>query len=214
VLERRNRDAEDPSRPHHHDLARVSQVAGQEDDEADLGELGGLEHEHSRDPHAQIGPVGLVSDPGQAGQQQQAERDEGDDVPVLLKLAVVPEDDDRDREQNQAEYEPLGLLAGVGGADPVDHHDPEARQQRHQGKHVGIRVRQRDADEDVPGDAQAEEDRPVGERHVREHVRALNEDARKTGGDQQRGRDQAEQLTVARAHPRTLTSTPGRARAP
>ena len=62
VLERRDRHAEDPARAHHQHLARVAQVAGEEDDEPDLRELGGLEHEQARDADAEVGAVGLVAD--------------------------------------------------------------------------------------------------------------------------------------------------------
>ena len=45
VLERRDRDAEDAPRALHEHLARVAQVAGQEDDDRDLRELGRLERD-------------------------------------------------------------------------------------------------------------------------------------------------------------------------
>ena len=194
------RDPQDPSRAQHHDLAGVAQVAGQEDDQADLGELGRLEAQAAGHLDPQIGAVDLLADPRQAREHEQQQRHRDDHVAVLLELAVVAEGDDRHREQDQPEHEPLRLLAGVGGADPVDHHDPEAGQQRHQREHVGVGVGQRDADQDVGGQAQAQEDRPVGERDVGQHVLALDEHAGESGGDEQGGRNQAEQLTVARAH--------------
>ena len=200
VLDRRDRHAQDPPRAGHHHLAGVAQVAGQEDDQTDLGELRRLEHEQAGDAHAQVRAVGLVSDAGQPRQDQQAQRHHDDDVAVLLELAVVAKRDDRDPEQDQPEHEPLRLLARERGADPVDHHDPEARQQRDQREHVRIGVRQRHPDEDVPGDAQPQEDRAVGQRDVREDVRALDEHAGEPGGQQQRGRDQTDELTVACAH--------------
>ena len=74
VLDRRDRDAEEAPRAHDHDLARVAQVAGQEDDQADLGELGRLEDAQARDAHAEIGAVDLFADAGQPGQDEQADR--------------------------------------------------------------------------------------------------------------------------------------------
>ena len=57
-----------------------------------------------------------------------------------------------------------------------------------------------DPDEDVSGEAQPEEDRAVGQRDVRQLARALDEDPREAGRDQQRGRDQRHELSVASAH--------------
>ena len=200
VLDRRDRDPEHPARAGDHQLAGVAQVAGQEDHQTDLGELRRLEHEQPGDADAQVGTVGLVADPRQPGQDQQSQRDRHDHVSVLLELAVVPERHDRDREQDQAEHEPLSLLAGQRGIDPVDHHQPEAGQQGDQREHVRVRIRKRHPDEHVPRDAQPEEDRAVGQRHIRQHVGALDEHAREPSGQQQRRRDQADKLAVARGH--------------
>ena len=200
VLDGRKRHPQHPPRAEHHHLASVTQVAGQEDDQADLGELRGLKAQSAGHLDLEVGAVDLLPDPGQARQHEQHQGHHHDHIAVLLELAVVAEGDDRHREQHEPQHEPLGLLARVGGTDPVDHHDPEAGQERHQGEHVGVGVGQRDADEDVPDQAQAQEDRPVGERHVGQHLLALDEHAGESSGDEQGGRDQAEQLTVARAH--------------
>ena len=50
------------------------------------------------------------------------------------------------------------------------------------------------------GDADAEEDRAVGQRDVGELLGLLDEDRGEPGRDEQRGRDQREQLAVAGAH--------------
>ena len=200
VLERRDRHPEDPPRADDEQLARVAQVAGQEDDQADLGELRRLEDEQARDADPEVGAVGGVADDREARQHHQPQRHGDDHVAVALELAVVAEGDDRDREQDESEHEPLGLLAGQGRVDPVDHHQAEAGQDGHQREQVGIGVGQRHAQEDVPGQAQAQEDRPVGQRDVGEVVGALDVDPGEAGGDQQRGGDQPDELPVARTH--------------
>ena len=138
--------------------------------------------------------------PGRRGQDKEPQRDDHDHVAVALELAVVPEQQDRPREQDQPEHEPLGLLARQRRVDPVDHHQAEARQHGDQGEHVRVGPRQRDPDEDVRGDAQPEKQGPVGQRDVRERVLALDEDAGESSGDQQRGGDEPDQLTVSRPH--------------
>ena len=60
---------EEAPRAHHHHLPGVAQVAGQEDDQPDLGELGRLEDEQTGDAHAQVGAVGLVADTRQAREE-------------------------------------------------------------------------------------------------------------------------------------------------
>ena len=62
-----------------------------------------------------------------------------------------------------------------------------------------------DADEDMPDHTQTEEDRAVGQRDVRQLVLALDEHSGKPRREQQRGRQQSEQLSVARSH---FTSCP------
>jgi hypothetical protein len=141
----------------------VAQVAGQEDDQPDLGELSRLEHEQPGNPDAQIRAVGLIAHARQPRHQQQAQRDRDDHVAVLLELAVIAEHHDRGREQDQAEHEPLRLLSSQRLIDPVHHHDPEAGQQRDQREQVGVGVRKRDTDEHVAGQTQTEEDRAVGQ---------------------------------------------------
>ena len=153
MLDRRDRHAENPPRPHHHDLTRIAQVAGQEDDQSDLGELGRLKDEHAGDPDTEVGAVDLRAQPRHPWQQQQQQRHRHDRVAVALELAVVPKRDDRDREQRQPQHEPLRLLAREGRIDPVDHHDPEAGQQRDQGEHVRVGMGQRHPDHDVPSQA-------------------------------------------------------------
>jgi hypothetical protein len=175
--------------------------------EADLGELGRLEGERA-DLDVEVGAVDLLPDPRQPRQDQQHEGDGDNHVAVLLELAVVAKEQDRGREQDQPDDEPLCLLARVGGVDPVDHHDPEARQQRHQGEQVRVGVGQREAQEHVRGQAQREEDRAIGQRRVGEDVLALDEDRGEARDHEAGRRQQPQQLAVARAHPDADVSCP------
>jgi hypothetical protein len=199
VLERRNGQAHEPPRAHDQYLARVAQVGGDEDDQADLGQLGGLERDRA-DLDPQVGAVDLGADARHAREHQQPEPDEGDRVAIALEHAVVAYEQDHRHERNQAHDEPLRLLARQRVVDPVDDDEPEAREQRHQREEVRVGVGEREPQEDVRGQAQPEEDRSIGERDVAEDVLLLDEDGRKPAGQQKRGRDEAEQLAVARAH--------------
>ena len=77
VLERRQGDAEDPPRADDQHLAVLAQVAGEEDDDRDLRELGRLEGERA-DLDPEVGAVDLLADPRQARRQQQQQPDRGD----------------------------------------------------------------------------------------------------------------------------------------
>ena len=187
-------------------LARVAQVAGQEDDDRDLRELRRL-HAQRADLDRQVGAVGRRE---RARQQQQQDAADGDQVAVALEHAVVAQQHDRRGEQPQADDEPLRLQARQAVVDPVDLDQAEARQQRHEREQVRVGVRQRQAQHEVRRDAQAEEDRAVGQRDVGDLVacrsgrRAASSRDRKTAAkpadDQQRGGDQREELAVAGAH--------------
>ena len=96
-----------PRREHQH-LARVAQVAREEDDDRELGELRRL-HGQRADVDREVGAVDRRE---QARQQQQADAAERDQVAVALELAVVAQGDDRRDEQCQADHEPLRLLTG------------------------------------------------------------------------------------------------------
>ena len=180
-------------------LARVAQVGRQEDDDRDLPELRRLEGD-GPELDAEVGAVDLLADPGHARQQQQQQAGERDRVAVALEHAEVAQQQDRAREQDQPDDEPLGLLARQRVVDPVDHDEAEAGEHADQREDVGVGVREREAQEDVPGEAQQQEDQAVGQRDVRQLLGLLDEDRREAGGQQQRRRDQRHQLAVALAH--------------
>ncbi len=180
MLERGDRVAED-LRSRRQRLSVVTQVGGQEDHQPELSELGGLEGD-PRKVNAQVGAVHLLAEVGHPRQQQQHQRGDHDEISVVLELAVVPQPEHGGGEQRQAQHEPLRLLSRQGGAvDAVDHHDAEAGQHGDQREDEGIGVRQRDADEDVPGQAQPEEQSAIDERDRRQLVGALYVDGSKAG---------------------------------
>ena len=205
VLEPRDRDSEHAARCRDHRLAALVQIARQEDDDAELRELRRLEAQRP-DVHAQVGAVHLRADPGQARKHQQADADRGDHVAVALEHPDVAQHEDREREQRDARHEPPGLLARERVVDAIDDHESDRGQQRAEREQVRIGVRQRRADEQVDREAQAEEDRAVGEARVADLRLARREHRREPGRDEQRDRDQSHQLPVASGHSLPLSS--------
>ena len=212
LLHRRQRHAEHAAACGDKDLAVVAQVAGEEDHDCDLRELGRLEG-HAAEVDREVRAVDFAPDPRQARQERRDDADQGNRVPVALEHAYAPlsQRDHRRREEHQSEDHPLRLLARQHRIDPVDHHDADARQHRRERQDVRVGVGERHAQHDVRQQAQSEEQRPVRQRRARGSrqdgigvrrqavVLLLDEDRREPGRDQQGRRNQAEQLTVARA---------------
>ena len=162
----------------------------------------------------EVGAVDLLADPRQARRQQQQQADRGDRVPVALEHVVVAQELDRQREEDEAEDEPVRLVAGEGGVDPVDHHQAEGGQQGGQREEVGVGVGEPDPQVDVGGKADREKVGAVDQAEVAEPRVLLGKDRGETGGEEQRDGDQGGQLAVAgRAHqipaPRSLILTAG-----
>ena len=150
--------------PHEH-VRGVSQVAREEDDDRDLGELGGLELDRA-DLDGQEGAVHLGGQARNPRHQQQRDPGRGDRVAVALERVVVAQEHDGGAEGDQAEDEPLRLLARQLGVDAVDHDQPEGGKRRGEGEQVGVGVGQPRADEQVGENAQAQEHEPVGRGRV------------------------------------------------
>ena len=197
VLERRQGDPEEPAGADDHHLAVLAQVAGEEDDDADLRELGRLEGERP-DVDAEIGTVDLGADPRQSRCEQQQQTDDGDRVPVALEHVVVAQELDRQREQDQAEDEPVGLVAGEVFVDPVDHHQAERGQQRDEREQVGVGVGQAQPQVDVGRQADGEEVGAVDQAEVAEFRVLLGEDRGEAGGEQEGDGNESDQLAIAR----------------
>ena len=107
--------------------------------------------------------------PEEAGQDQQDDPGERDQIAVALEGLVVAQEDDRRREEDQAEDEPVGLVAGEALVEAIEHHHPERGEQRDEREEERIGVGQPDPDDDVGGDAEGQE---VGRRRTRSGCRA------------------------------------------
>ena len=119
------------SRPWREHLALLAQVAGEEDDQHDLRELAGLELERADcDPEARA--VDLVADPGQRGQEEQHDRAEPEEVLVALEPpVVVAQQEQRGREEADADHDPQPLAERVVRVEPVDLGQPIAASSGH-----------------------------------------------------------------------------------
>ncbi len=195
VLERRQGDPEHPPRADDQHLSVLAQVAGEEDDDADLRELGGLECEWA-DLHPEVGAVHLLPDPRQPRRQQQQQPDRGDRVAVALEHVVVAQELDREGEEDESEHEPVRLVAGQVGVDPVDHHQAEGRQQSDQREEVRVGVGEAKAKVDVGRDADREEVGAVDEAGIAEADVLLGEDSGEPGAEQEGDGHQGDQLAV------------------
>ena len=143
--------------------------------------------------------------PGSRGARSSSRPTIGDRVPVALEHLVVAQEVDRQREEDEAEHEPVGLVAGEVVVDPVDHHQPEGGQQRDQREQVGVGVGEADPQVDVGGEADGEEVGAVDEAEVAEPGVLLGEDGGEAGGEQEGDRNQGDQLPV----PGRLKEPPG-----
>ena len=134
--------------------------------------------------------------PGSRGASSTSRPATGDRVPVALEHLVVAQELDRQREEDEAEDEPVGLVAGQAFVDPVDHHQPERGQQRDQREQVGVGVGEPDPQVDVGREADREEVGAVDQAEVAELRVLLGEDGGEAGGEQERDGNQGEQLPV------------------
>jgi hypothetical protein len=101
------------------------------------------------DLDAEVGAVDLLADARQPRRQQQQQADAGDRVAVALEHVVVAQELDRQGEEDEAEDEPVGLVAGEPLVDPVDHHQAEGGQQGDQREEVRVGVGEAQAQVDV-----------------------------------------------------------------
>ena len=153
-------------------------------------------------PKPRYAPLTCWPMPGTRGSSRSRMPGGRDRVAVALEHPVVlAQRDDRRGEDDEPDDEPLRLLAREVLVEPVEHHEPEAREHRDEREEVRVGVRQRHAQHEVRGEAQAEEERAVGQRRVRSRtVVALHEDRGEARGDEQGGGDQREELAVALGH--------------
>ena len=163
-------DADDAAAGQRQHVALGHQVAGEEDDQQDLGELAGLERE-AGEPDPDPRAVDGGADQRQQRQQQQHEAGEHGGVGEALQDAVVAHQDQHDDEQDDADGGPgqlgrrgrgrdvvaelLGAV-GVGQVEPVDDGEPEAVDHGHGGQQHRVGVRGEPAQRQVGA---AEEER-------------------------------------------------------
>ena len=148
----------------------------------------------------QEGAVDLRADAGQPRHQEQRDARRRDRVAVALEHVVVVDHQDGHAEEREPDDEPLRLLARELGVDPVDQDETDAGQHGGEREQVRVGVREARADEQVRQHAQAEEERAVGQRRVGDVLGARGDNRREAGRDEQRHRQEPEQLARAGGH--------------
>ncbi len=195
------------------DVARLAEVAREEDDDSELCELGRLELDGA-ELDCEEGAVHLPADPWQPRRRKQSDRHRRDRVAIALQHVMVANREDRAAEEDEPDDEPLGLLAGQLGVDPVDQHQPDGGEQGPEREEVGIGIRQARPDEEVGDDAQPQEHGAVGESRVGYVLGARCEHGGEAGGHEQRDGQEPEQLPRARRHQREASREAGPAPPP
>ena len=191
VLER-----ELPAQAARHELPRVVEVAREEDDDGELGELRGLEGDRP-DAHGEVGAVHRLAEHRQPRHEQQGDAGRGDGVAVALEHAQVAQEQHGRAEQAEADGEPLRLLAREVGVDAVDHHEPHGPQERGQREQVRVGVGQPRAYEEVREQAPGEEEGAVDDRHVAHLLLPREQHGGEPRRHEERDGDESEELAQA-----------------
>ncbi|MBG9885632.1 hypothetical protein ABE10_03330, partial [Bacillus toyonensis] len=131
-------DAQEPLADGREALAGAHEVAGEEDREADLGELAGLEGEDAADGDPDVGVRPRRLETGDERQQEQQDPGQAGEVGEPVQHTVVAQQHDQRDRPGQRDGGPGELLGGERGpaavlsrdVDPVDHRDPEPGEQR------------------------------------------------------------------------------------
>src|SRR5207244_12988568 len=120
-------------------LALRRQVRSEEHHHEHLAELGRLERERSEpDPYPRA--VDLLAEHGDDRKQQEPDREEADRVRERVEAAVVPDREQRDRERGEREDQPPRLVRSLPRVEPVDHREPDPREERSTREERGICV--------------------------------------------------------------------------
>ncbi len=197
IAEGWERDSQHPTGAHGERLPDVHQIGGEEDHQQDLAELGRLEADRTKG-HPEPGPVDLPAEDG--GEEQQQQPGDADHEAVVAQHLEIADEDQDQQEGDQADHQPHGLLQGQLLVQPVDHQDPQGREQRRHRQKVGIGVRRQHPAPDVGYREQSQEERPIGQRRPGERRGLLRVDQREPqSGEDQRGNEKDE-LAVAGAH--------------
>ncbi len=195
VPRRRQGDAEQPPVRHRQQLPALAQVAGQEDDEQQLGELARL-HLHAADPDPELGPVDGGAD--DHGQQQQDDGSHPEGVLVRLQPPVVADEQDQRQEARHADHDPDRLVARQQRVQPVDLGQAHRRQQRGQREQPGIRVRQPRAQAEVRDEVQRQEEPRVHQRRAGDLLLARGVHAEEADPREEGDREQVDELAEPR----------------
>ena len=143
----------------------VTKKKWKEDHDQDLGDLRRLELQ-GPDLDPQPGPPdGLADDRGQ-GQEEEDQPDQADRVRVLVELAVLPDHEQRDAEQGQAEQEPQGLGPGQVRPEAVDHREPQPGQEHPAGKEHRVGLGREPPNREVGGQVESPRLRAVAESYT------------------------------------------------
>ena len=190
-------------------LRLATSTDGEEDQQQDLGDLGGLNREAGQ-ANPDLRAVLLGHRPGQHRRDDEKHQaDQPAHVAVAGEHAVVGEEDDDEAERDHADERPQHLLVGarsaraagaertLGEVEAVNHDQPQAIQQRHHGEQQRIGVRREAADRQVGAAEQGEiADRVLRQVPAEALLLVGLDDQQRDGGDE-RGEPEQEQFGVA-----------------
>ena len=192
-------DRADAVGEHREHLAVLGQVGRQEDDDADLGDLAGLEGE-SCDGQPDAAAVDLVADDREQRREQQDQADEHDAVFVLGEALKVLHEGEHDHHEHHAEQKPADLFHRQFRGKARDEGDADARQGEGDREDRGVGPWRKFADGEVGHDERgehAQRDREVIEGDLLSLVERNHGEQK----DYRRGRyAQEQQLGVASRH--------------
>lgn len=183
------------------------QHRGEEDQQQDLGELGGLNRE-PREANPDLGAV-LFGQRGrqQSGNHQEYQADQSTDVAVAGELSMVFEEGDHQCEGHHTDQGPQHLLSGarvVTAAElighqiqPVNHDQPKSVEQCHNWQQQGVGVGRKSPDGHVRGSEDDQEHQSVADRVPAQIVLLVGFNDQQRGHGDGGGEAQQQQLGVA-----------------
>ncbi len=122
-------------------------------------------------------PLIVCAETGQRRQDQEPDCDQAERVLVVVEAPVVFSDDEHGEcEDRDADHDPDALAPREFRIDPVDEGQPSRGQEPDEREERLVGLRQPDAQDDVRGDEEGQEERGVGERGGREALGVLTDD--------------------------------------
>src|SRR4029079_4362561 len=197
-------DPEEPAPHQGQDVAFLHQVAGEEDDQQDLGDLTGLEGQGT-DADPDPGPVDVAADAGRQWQQEHPETDRHGGEREPAQVAVVPQDDDDadgDEHGQRAPHQLLGrqeLAAGAvaGQVQAVDHPQAQPVEQRGDRQHQRVGIRGPPPQHQVEAEGERQQPGTVPDQVGRERPVDRQADVEVGHEHDRHGKQQQHQLDVA-----------------